>query len=139
VTPSPTIPGPYNAPAMAGRPPTKEAPPFGRRLAAARHERGLTQRELAERMGVSREMMDYYERRARNPALGVIEQAADALGISVAELMGIDEKAPAVRKKRGPASALEQRIERIKRLPRSEQEFVLKFLDTVLERAEKAS
>jgi hypothetical protein len=42
------------------------------------------------------------------------------------------------RAKRGPVSVLDARIDVVKNLPRKEQEFVMKFLDTVIERA-KAS
>jgi transcriptional regulator with XRE-family HTH domain len=127
----------YNEPAMAGRPATKEAPPFGRRLAALRKQRGLTQRELADRLGVRPEMVDYYERRAANPSLEVVQRAARALDVTAAELL--DSEPPArQRAKRGPVSQLDARIAEVKKLPRKEQEFVLKFLDTVIERA-KAS
>lgn len=127
---------PYNAMAMAGRPPTTEAPAFGARLAAARARCGLTQRELAERIGVTREMIGYYERRAANPSVGFIERAAEALDVPVTELVG---RAPSrTRAKRGPVSVLDARIDEVKKLPRKEQEFVMKFLDTVIERA-KAS
>lgn len=125
---------PYNAMVMAGRPPTTEAPAFGARLAAARTRRGLTQRELAERLSVTREMIGYYERRAANPSVGFIERAAEALDVPVTELVG---RAPA-RARRGPVSVLDARIDEIKKLPRREQEFVMKFLETVIERA-KAS
>jgi len=48
-------------------PTTKEASLFGQRLAADRRSKGLSQCELAERLGVTREMVDYYERRAPGP------------------------------------------------------------------------
>lgn len=124
----------YNLPAMAGRPATKEAPPFGRRLTALRKSKGWTQSELGARLGLTQKMVDYYERRAVNPSLAVIEQAAAALEVSVAELLG--GESPRRRGKPGPASQLELRLERIKRLPRKDQEFVIRFLDTVLERSE---
>ena len=126
----------YNAPAMAGRPPTTKAPAFGARLAAARQRRGLTQRELAELLGITREMIGYYERRAGNPSLAFIERAASALGVSVADLLGVP--ATRTRAKPGPVSMLDARIAEVKKLSRKDQEFVLKFLDTVLDRA-KAS
>jgi transcriptional regulator with XRE-family HTH domain len=51
------------------RPPTKQAPLFGQRLSALRKTKGLTQRELADLLETTRQMVDYYERRAVNPAL----------------------------------------------------------------------
>lgn len=128
----------YNADVMTGRPPMKDAPEFGQRLAAARKSRGLTQKELADLLSTTREMVDYYERRARNPALEVVRSCAKALGVPMVELLGHDAAAAVPRRKPGPVSQLERRFERVKLLPRSEQEFVIKFLDTVLARAQKA-
>ena len=123
----------YNSDVMAGRPPTKEAPPFGQRLAAFRKKLGLSQKELAERLDTTREVIDYYERRAVNPALAFIERAAEALDVSVAELLGSEPKL--ARSRPGPTPALALRFEQIRHLPRKEQDFVIRFLDTVLERA----
>ncbi len=127
---------PYNTGIMAGRPQIKDAPLFGQRLAAVRRNKGLTQVQLAARMQITQKMIDYYERRSPNPALDFIERAAAALEVSVAELLGSQPHTQ--RAKPGPASQLERRFERVKLLPRKEQEFVLKFLDTVLERAQQA-
>lgn len=121
---------------MAGRPPTKEAPPFGQRLAAVRKKQGLSQKQLAERLKTTREVIDYYERRAVNPSLAFIERAAESLEVSVAELVGSEPRT--YRGKPGPLPQLARRIEQIRKLPRKEQEFVMRFLDTVLERAGRA-
>ena len=82
-------------------------------------------------------MVDYYERRAINPALEVVRGCARALGVPMVELLGHEAAAP-LRRKPGPVSQLERRFERVKQLPRSDQEFVIKFLDTVLERRQSA-
>ena len=121
----------YNGSEMAGRPAEKEAPFFGQRLSAVRRSRGMTQRELAERMQVKRELIDYYERRSPNPALDFIERAAAALEVSVAELLGSQPNS--ARSKPGPQSQLQRKFEQVKLLPREKQKFVLQFLDTVLE------
>jgi transcriptional regulator with XRE-family HTH domain len=126
----------YNPDVMAGRPPTKEAPPFGQRLAAVRKKYGLSQKQLAERLKTTREVIDYYERRAVNPSLAFIERAAESLEVSVAELVGCEPRL--ARGRPGPSSQLARRIEQIRELPRKEQEFVIRFLDTVLEKAGRA-
>jgi transcriptional regulator with XRE-family HTH domain len=118
---------------MGGRPPTKEAPPFGQRVAAFRKKQGLSQKALAERLETTREVIDYYERRAMNPSLAFIERAAKSLDVSVAELLGSHPEI--ARSRPGPSSQLAQRLEQIGKLPRKEQEFILRFLDTVLEKA----
>jgi len=122
--------------AMAGRPTTKEAPLFGQRLAALRKAKGLTQIQFAARLDTTQKMVDYYERRAVNPSLDFMQRAAEILDISVAELLGSEPKRS--RSKPGPPSQLQLRIERIKHLPRKDQEFIIKFLDTVLEKAKSA-
>jgi transcriptional regulator with XRE-family HTH domain len=123
----------YNPAIMAGRPPTKEAPPFGQRLAVLRKQHGLSQKELAARLETTREIIDYYERRAVNPSLAFIERAAEALEVSVAELLGSEPRI--ARGRPIPSPQLARRLDQIRLLPRKEQEFVIRFLDTVLERA----
>ncbi len=115
---------------MAGRPPTKEAPPFGRRLAEARKRKGWSQSDLAERLDATRALMDYYERRASNPTLEFIQRAAVVLEVPVSEL--VDDEPKANRKRPGPASKLEQQIEQVRKLPKSKQKFVSEFLANVL-------
>jgi hypothetical protein len=50
-----------------------------------------------------------------------------------AHALDIDDGRPAG--KRGPASRLQQQMERIQRLPRAQQRFVMQMLDTVLQQA----
>lgn len=126
----------YTVDVMAGRPPTKQAPPFGQRMAALRQERGMSQTELAARLNMSRAMVTYYERKAKNPTAEIIQRIADALSVGVDALL--NGKGSKSRGKPGPASVLEQQIVQVKQLPRNKQKFVVDFLDTFLERETKA-
>ncbi len=121
----------YTVEVMAGRPAEKEAPFFGKRLSAVRRSKGLTQQQLADKLGIKRSLIDYYETRSPNPALDFIERSAAALEVSVAELLGSQPNAS--RSKPGPQSQLQRKFEQVKLLPRDKQKFVLQFLDTVLE------
>jgi transcriptional regulator with XRE-family HTH domain len=85
------------------------------------------------KLQTTQKLIDYYERRAANPSLAFIERAAAALEIPAAELVGNDGKRP--RGRPGPSPQLARRLEQIRLLPRKEQEFVIRFLDTVLEKA----
>lgn len=49
-------------------------------------------------------------------------------------LIGHKEVTPS---KRGPAPKLQQQIERIQRLPRAKQRFVMEMIDTVLAQADR--
>ncbi len=120
---------PYIGPMPGGRPPTKNAPEFGQRLAALRKSKGLSQPRFAQLMGMSREMITYYERRAQNPTAEFFAKAAEVLEVSVNELLG--QKAKTVRKP-GPPSEVEARLDAVRKLPRQRQRFVLDFIDTVL-------
>jgi transcriptional regulator with XRE-family HTH domain len=118
---------------MAGRPPIKDAPIFGQRLAAARKARGWSQIMLAEKLDTNQKVIDYYERRAVNPSLAFIQKAAKVLEVSTVELVGNESNNP--KSKPGPPPALALRFEQIRRLPRKEQDFVIRFLDTIIEKA----
>lgn len=118
---------------MKGRPTEKEAPLFGRRLSEARHAKGWTQSELADAIDTSVKMIDYYERRAVNPALEVVQSCAKALDVSASYLVGADDEPTPKRKKTGPVTPLERKFQEVKKLPKKKQDFILQFLDTVLE------
>ena len=122
---------PYNAGIMAGRPPTKDAPPFGQRLAALRKEKGLSQDQFAKLLGATRTAVDYYERRAINPGIELIRRCAEALGVSISEFVS-DQAVTSAPRKRGPKSELEQRMEVVARLPRAKQRKILEVVDALL-------
>ena len=121
--------GPYIGPMPGRRPPTKQAPEFGQRLAALRKTRGLSQPQFAQLMGMSREMITYYERRAQNPTAEFLQKAAEILEVSANELLGQEVQS---KRKPGPPSELEARLDAVRKLPRQRQRFVLDFIDTVL-------
>lgn len=54
--------------------------------------RGLKQKELADRMGMSPQQLNHYESGQRNPGNKMIPALADALGVSAAYLRGDAQK-----------------------------------------------
>ncbi len=116
------------------RPAQKQATDFGIRLAQARHATGLTQMQLAKRLGVSQQMIDYYERRAGNPTAAFVRKVAEALNVSIDNLLGHNGKQP---RKSGPPSQFEQRLTAVRQLPREKQNLVLQFLDSFLHNAQR--
>lgn len=72
---------------MAGRPPLSEPPPFGRQLALFRKKRGLSQAQFAKLVGKTPYVIDYYERRAKNPTMEFIVKAVEVLKISITDLI----------------------------------------------------
>jgi transcriptional regulator with XRE-family HTH domain len=59
---------------------------LGRRVAELRATAGLTQAQLAERVGVATETVSRLERGATLPSLAKIEALAAALGVELADL-----------------------------------------------------
>ena len=120
----------YTAGMAGGRPTNRKAPPFGERLSTLRTAHGLSQVDFAAKVGSTREMVNYYERRAKNPTADFVQKAAKILGVSVDELLGVKPLTP---RKPGPASKLQQKIDRLRQLPETKQKLVLDLLDTVLQ------
>jgi hypothetical protein len=54
------------------------------------------------------------------------------LGVSIEELIG--DPPSAATKKRGPTPKIQQQMERIQRLPKAQQRFVMQMIDTVVAR-----
>ena len=115
-----------------GRRPSKPAPYFGQRLAAFRTAKGLTQYELADALGLTRDMVVYYERKSPNPSLELVKKIADFFGVTVGEMLNDTAKS---RSKPGPPSKLEELTARLGRLPANEQKVVMKMLEGALPKA----
>ena len=61
---------------------------FGQRLARLRDDAGLSQSGLARRIGTSQSAISQIEAGDRSPSYGTLVQLADALGVSLAYLVG---------------------------------------------------
>ena len=65
---------------------------LGTRIRRLRREGGLTLEELAGRSGVSRAMISKMERGEKNPTLVVAAKLAEGLGITLTQLVGVEER-----------------------------------------------
>jgi transcriptional regulator with XRE-family HTH domain len=104
---------------------------LGVRIATTRKGLGMTQVQLAEELGIAQQVVASYEVGRRRMPIALLPRLARALAVTVEELIG-EETRPG---KRGPAPKLLQRMERIRRLPRTKQRFVMDMIDTVLQQA----
>ena len=64
---------------------------LGVMIASIRKERGMTQLELAEKMGVTDKAVSMWERDLSCPDVSSIPQLAEILGVSVDELMQVKD------------------------------------------------
>lgn len=67
----------------------KPAFPFGERLVTIRKAQGISQTELARRIGSTQRSISYYELQADYPPGEAIIALAKGLGVSADELLGI--------------------------------------------------
>jgi transcriptional regulator with XRE-family HTH domain len=103
---------------------------IGERLARLRRERGMTQVELAQQLGVAQPVVSDYERGELRLHGELIIKLSDVLGVSSEELLGL-KKSPsngALKNRR-----LLRRLQQIDRLPRRDQQALLRTIDRFLE------
>ena len=101
---------------------------LGRRLAALRKERGLSQQAVADELGIAQQTLAHYEVGSARMPVSIVPTFATLYGVGADELLGLQNGTG----KRGPTPQLQQKIERLSRLPKAKQKFVLEMLDGVL-------
>lgn len=107
---------------------------LGDRLARIRRDRGLSQADLAERLGVTQANVSDYERGRYVPNADTIIQLAQILGVSADQLLGLK---PSKTNGHRPPRRVAKRLEQIDKLPTERQRALLTTIDAFLQAAEK--
>ena len=104
---------------------------FGQRLARLRRARGLSQRGLAARTGISQRMIAYYEGQSVHPPGNLLPHLAQGLGVTMEQLLAIEplRNEPFVADVR-----IWRRMRRILDLPPNTRRAILRMLDAALDR-----
>jgi transcriptional regulator with XRE-family HTH domain len=104
---------------------------LGRRVGRIRKERGFTQVELAARIGIIQSIVSAVEGDERKLSAEMAVRFAQALGVSMDELLGPG------RGKKGsrPSRKVLRRLEQIEALPVHQQTTLLRTIDTFLKGA----
>ncbi len=63
---------------------------FGDNLKALRKKAGFSQKQVAERVGVTKSVISYYELQERSPSPEVLIKLADIFRVSTDSLLGLD-------------------------------------------------
>lgn len=113
---------------------TTDKESFGRRLARIRKEKGYTQVELANKMGIIQVLVSDYERDKLRPYHDMISRFAQALEISSDALLGL--KATQIKSSEASLKVL-KRMKKIETLPPMQQKTLLRTIDTFLKGAGK--
>lgn len=106
---------------------------FGKRLAAFRKAAGFTQEELSNEIGVSRRMIAYYEGETQHPPTTILPRLAQALGVSVDELLNGEQQRKTV-PTRPMSNRLQRKLQQLDKLGVKEKRQALQLLDMFIER-----
>lgn len=98
------------------------------RLQVLRKAAGLTQRELATLIGQHHSNVGFWEVSGKMPPAELLPSLAQALGVSVDDLLGITKKKTSV----APAGKARLAFEAVSRLPRKQQEKILDVVNALV-------
>ena len=109
---------------------------MGQRLARIRKERGFTQIEVAERIGIIQSLVSSYENDVLKLSAEMAVRFARALEVSTDDLLEPRKSKPRTIQ---PSRKVLRRLERIESLPSHQQQTVLKTIDAMLRGLQRAS
>ena len=124
----------YDAAMQTGRPSKRPRSPFGARLHAAREAAGLTQEQVAQKLGLTHTAYALWERREMALKPDQIEQVAMILSVSVDYLFG--RVTPRVNG--GPVGKVRQTFEEVSRLSRRQQQHIVRVVGALVAQAKAA-
>lgn len=112
-----------------GRPSTRQRSRLGERITLLREQAGLSQQQLADKLGINQQMVAYWERRAATLRPEQLTTLAEALRTSVDELLG---KTASKSRGGGPAGKMRQVFEAVSRLPRRQQQKIAEVVEALV-------
>lgn len=122
-----------NVPKQRGQKASRAEQAPGQRVAQLRKERGLTQQEMAERLGVSQPVVSDYECGALRLHGELIAKLAAILAVSADEILGLTpliDRTGALKNRK-----LHRRLQQLDRLPQRDQQALLRTIDAFLAKA----
>lgn len=117
----------YDGAMKTGRPSSRPRTVFGERLRTAREALGLSQAQVAQKLGISQASYGAWERDPVALRPDQIELLTDILNVSVETLLGKEEKQG--RRPGGPTGKVRRVFEEVSRLPRHQQSKVVEFVE----------
>jgi transcriptional regulator with XRE-family HTH domain len=115
---------------------TEVEEPFGQRMARLRKAAGYSQRSLATELGISFRMVAYYEAQTEHIPAHLLPHLADALGITVDQLLGREAISP---RKKPENQQLLRKLRRVELLPPRARTAVIDHIEALLAKHRSAS
>ena len=115
----------HNSDMQTGRPPKTPPAAFGARLRELREDANLSQREIADALGISQPSYAKWERREVAVTATQLRTLAEIMGCEVADFFSEDEP----RRKRGPTGRAKRTFEIVSQLPRHRQREILELVE----------
>jgi transcriptional regulator with XRE-family HTH domain len=112
-----------------GRPAKTKRSPFGERLAVARQHVGLTQQQLADKLGTVQRVIAHWERAPVALRADQLSALADVLGVTADYLVGRDQPK---RRGNGPVGRARQVLETVSQLPRHQQRKIIDVVEAMV-------
>jgi len=103
---------------------------FGDRLRRLRLDKGLTQTQLGDKVGLSKRMMAHYEKHATRPPTDKVALLAQALSVKIEDLL----KDTPASKKTGDDPKFSRKLEKAKILPMSDKQLLTTMIDSLLKK-----
>ena len=125
-------PGPYGWDMQTGRPSKRPRTAFGEKLHAARSAAGLSQVQVAEQLGITQTSYADWERYPVALRPDQIQLLTRILKVPVEQLYGEDAPAPVKSRRGGPIGKATVLFEEVSRLPRSQQQHILRVIKDLL-------
>jgi len=113
-----------------GRPSKRPRTAFGERLFAARAAAGLSQAEVAEKLGITQTAFADWERHPTALRPDQIERLTEILKISVEDLFTSNGRS---KERAGPVGRARRAFEQVSKLPRSQQQHILKVVEAFVQ------
>ena len=111
----------------------RPASPFGERLTALRKARGLTQVQLADKIGSTQRAVSRYETVADRAPAPVLARLAQALGVTTDELLGVRRIRPATGLADDPdARRLWKKFQQVMALPEKDRRAVIRLVNSLV-------
>jgi len=104
---------------------------FGDNLRRIREQQGYTMSRLAEMTGISKRMISHYETQVKRPALDKIQKLADALKVSINDLMGPPVE---IKIKNEMPYKLMKKVRVIEQLPTRDQNAIFRLINSLAEK-----